>query len=158
MSWSRLTHALSLPRGVPTAEVRKAYRMVTLDHHNAFTTKRARQDYDFRITLLKAKMIEKLHREMRQIETEKIAINTPVAPDPIPQSAPMGYTHRPNSAGSLYPNPRATSASPPKRSAHTPPAVSPRDLDMATLTNSVNSVQKRRRKTPVTSTQYPFVV
>ena len=133
--------------------------MVTLDHHTAYTTKRARQDYEFRVTLLKAKMLEKLQRDMRQLETEKREINTPVAPDP----APVPLYRRPNSAGNLYPNPmpRADSVSPPKRSARSSPPLpaSPKEFDVEALRNSMEgSAHKRRRKTPVTSTQFPFVV
>eukprot|EP00038_Savillea_parva_P017528 m.20622 g.20622 ORF g.20622 m.20622 type:complete len:254 (+) comp3811_c0_seq2:148-909(+) len=136
------------------AEVRKAYRMVTLDHHTAFTTKRARQDYDFRVNHLKTRMIEKLRRELRQIETEKREINTPVAPE----RQPMLY-RRPSSGGSLYPGARPSSTTPPKRIDAVPVMVSPHELHIIEEVG-VNGAAtlKRKRKTPVTSTQFPYVV
>jgi len=156
---------VELDRQKQNAEVRKAYRMVTLDHQTAYTTKRVAQDYEFRVTLLKAKMIQKLRRELRQIETEKREINTPVVPAP----QPVLYRSPPAVGGATaYPPVKPVSISPPKRSAPAPPAppaaTSPRPYESmpigaaGAMTEPRQPASKRRRKTPVTSTQFPFVV
>jgi hypothetical protein len=54
---------MELEKQKHNAEVRKAFRVITLDHHMAYTTKGAAQDYEFRVGHLKTQMVDKLQRE-----------------------------------------------------------------------------------------------